>query len=185
MVLENIKNGVRFFEGGQFNEAEEIFLQALYLQPENYEILNNLGVIHYTKGHIQKAENHFLKSLIVKGDYPDALLNLAQIYQSVFWWEQSAIQLEKYILLDDKNVDILNQLGMVYLEMGSTQNERVVLAKYLEINPMQQLVKDTLKKIERRQINQQKGSQDFSFSLAKNEALAGQGLALMKTDLSS
>ncbi|MFH1673054.1 MAG: tetratricopeptide repeat protein [Pseudomonadota bacterium] len=145
---EEIKKAEELFEAGRIDEAEDIFSLVLQHQPENYEILNNLGVIHYTRGNVEEAEAYLVKVLAIKQDYPDALLNLSLLYMSVKRWEQAARQLEKYISIDSKNADVLNQLGVIYLEMGSKEAAVSALAKSLEIDPNQQIVKTSLERLE-------------------------------------
>lgn len=143
-----IEKGEALFADGQIDQAQVTFELVLQNQPENYEALNNLGVIHHTRGNIQEAEDHFLKALAVKEDYLDALLNLADLYQNAKRWEEAAVQLEKYIAIDNQDPNLFNRLSMVYLEMGNTEKARAVLTKSLELNPNQETVRDSLKALE-------------------------------------
>lgn len=80
-MQNKLKQGEALFAEGKIEEAEKCFLSLLEENPENEEVLNNLGVIHHFRGNFMKAEDYLLKALSVKKDYPDVLLNLANLYQ--------------------------------------------------------------------------------------------------------
>ena len=141
---EEIEKGEALFAQGKVEEAEKCFLSLLEENPENEELLNNLGVIHHFRGNFEKAEDYLLKALSVKEDYLQALLNLANLYQDTKRWEEAADQLEEYMAINDQDPNIYNQLGMVYIEMGNTEKARIALKKSLELNPEQKTVKDSL-----------------------------------------
>ena len=143
-MQNKLKQGEALFAEGKVEEAEKCFLSLLEENPENEEVLNNLGVLHYANGNVEEAENYFLKALALKEDYSDALLNLADLYQSIKSWHKAANQLEKFITIENQNVDAFNRLGMVYLEMGNTEKARAALNKSLELNPEQEIVRESL-----------------------------------------
>ena len=146
---DKLKQGEVPFAEGKIEEAEKCFLNFLDQNPEDAEALNNLGVIHHTRGNVQEAEGYFLKAIEAKEDYPDALLNLADLYQNAKRWEEAALQLEKSIAIDDQDHNLYNQLGMVYLEMGNIEEARTALKKSLELNPEQEIVRESLKELEK------------------------------------
>lgn len=151
--MENkLKQGEALFAEGKIEEAEKCFLDLLDQNSEDAEALNNLGVIHHTRGNVQEAEGYFLKAIEAKEDYPDALLNLANLYQSSERWEEAAIQLEKSIAIDDQDPNPYNQLGMIYLEMGNTEKAEMVLKKSFELNPDQETVRESLERLEKRDL---------------------------------
>jgi Flp pilus assembly protein TadD len=78
--FEDIKKGAKLFSDGQIGEAEAIFDSIITQQPDNYNALNNLGVIHHHRGNRSTAEKYFLKAVSLKKDYIDGCLNLAQLY---------------------------------------------------------------------------------------------------------
>ena len=148
-MQNKLKQGETLFAEGKIEEAEKFFLSLLEENPENEDVLNNLGVIYHSKGNSKKAEDYLLKALSAKDDYPNALLNLADLYQNAKRWEEAALQLEKSIAIDDQDHNLYNQLGMVYLEMGNIEEARTALKKSLELNSDQETIRESLKKIEK------------------------------------
>ena len=144
-----IKQGEALFAEGKIEQAEKCFLGLFNENPQDVEVLNNLGVISHAGGNFEKSESYLLKALSVKDDYLYALQNLAGLYQSANRWKEAASQLEKYIKIENNDHNILNQLAMVYLEAGNTQNARSALEQSLELKPDQEIVKDSLKELEK------------------------------------
>ena len=145
---DKIKQGEALFAEGEIEQAFSVFNTILENQPDNQEALNNLGVIYYSQGNREKAEDYFLKVFAIEDDHLDALLNLINLYQEDQRWQEAAIKLEKYIEKYDQDPKLYNQLGVIYLEIGNTEKARVVLAKSLELNPSQEIVKESLKALE-------------------------------------
>jgi len=145
---EEIKRAEELFQAGHVDEAERIFNVVLQHDPGNHEILNNLGVIHFTRGNVEEAEACLLKGLAVKPDYLDALFNLSLLYRSHKRWQAAARQLEKYISLSDKNSNALNQFGLSCLEGGHKEPAVAGPAKSIQVNPNQQIVKNSLGRLE-------------------------------------
>ena len=149
---DKLKQGEALFAEGKIEEAEKCFLYFLKENPEDAEVLNNLGVISHAIGDFNNAEGYLSKALSVKDDHLDALQNLSDLYQSASLWEKAAIQLEKYITIDNQDHNIFNQLATVYLEAGNTQNARSALEKSLELKPDQDIVKESLQELEKRNV---------------------------------
>ena len=150
--MTSIEEGEALFAQGKIEEAEKCFLDLLKKDPSNAEALNDLGVIQHTKGNIQEAEGYFLKAVEAKEDYLDALFNLADLYQNAKRWEEAALQLKKCIAIDDQDPNLYNQLGMICLEMGNTEKAKTVLARSLELNPDQETVRESLERLEKRDL---------------------------------
>ena len=145
---DKLKQGEALFAEGKIEEAEKCFLNLLEENPEDAEVLNNLGVIHHTRGNVQEAEGYFLKAIEAKEDYLDALLNLANLFQNEKRWKEAHGLLEKSILICKDDSNLYNQLGMVYLEMGDIEKAKTVLARSLELNPDQENVIELIKGLE-------------------------------------
>ena len=145
---EILKQGETHFSQGNFDEAEKCFIKLLDKNPKDAEVLNNLGVVSHIRGNFQEAESYLLKALAAKEDYIDALQNLADLYQSAKRWKEAAAQLEKYITIENQDPNIYNQLGMVYLEAGKTRNACSALKQSLKLKPDQDIVRETIEKIQ-------------------------------------
>lgn len=146
--MATIKEGEGLFSPGKVDAAEQSVLDLLQNDPENPAILHNLGVIQHAKGNLKEAEDYFLKAVEAKGDYLDALLNLADLYQGAKRWAEAAAQLEKCVRINTQEPNFYNRLGTIYLEIGNTENAVKALKNSIDLNPDQEIVKDSLKALE-------------------------------------
>ena len=60
--------GIAYARMGKKEEALKTFGQALELAPEDYEIMTNIGNIHFEKKAYEGAAEQYLKALSIKAD---------------------------------------------------------------------------------------------------------------------
>ena len=143
-VKNRIKEGEELFSEGKIEEAERLFLGLLDGEPNNCDILNNIGVIYHTQGKVNFAEDYFLKALTVENDHLDVLSNLANVYMESKRWKEAAVQLKRYVSIDDRNADIFFQLGLVYDAIGEKEKADAAWKRSLEIDPNRRSSQDFL-----------------------------------------
>jgi tetratricopeptide (TPR) repeat protein len=148
--MTDVKTGETLFSEGKIEEAEKCFLDLLKKEPTNAEALNDLGVMQHAKGNVKGAEDLFLKAIAAKQEYLDAYLNLVDLYQDAKRWSEAIAQLEECIQIENKDPNLFNMLGTFCLEMGNTEKARMALIKSLELNPDQELVRDSLMELEKK-----------------------------------
>jgi len=61
------------------NFAKELLLKALKMEPNNFNILNNLGLVFANSGESEIATNYYEKALNLKPDFLDALINFGNL----------------------------------------------------------------------------------------------------------
>lgn len=101
----------------QYTEALKNLLEANKLDPNNSEILNNLGMAYYFKGENELAIKHLFQALKLNEDNSDAKINLASIYYKA-GKIQEAEKLYKKVLKDltyDKQARTYFNLGLIEL----------------------------------------------------------------------
>lgn len=106
----------------QYTEALKNLLEANKLDPDNSEILNNLGMAYYFKGEKEIAIKHLNRALEIDEKNSDARQNLASIYFKDNNFE-AAEKIYKQVLKDltyDKQARTFYNLGM--LEMVAKRN---------------------------------------------------------------
>jgi len=145
--MSKIREGETLFKEGNLDEAEDLFVSLLSEDPENTEILNNLGVIHHAKRNIKDSEDCFVKALSTEEKNLDALLNLADLYQEQGRFGETVNCLEKYISIETKDIDILNRLGLIYLKRDDASRAEEVFKASLKLNPEQKNIKQHLEEI--------------------------------------
>lgn len=121
----NIKQASLYFGAGtqslmekQYTEALKNLLQANQLDPENSDILNNLGMAYYFKGEKDLAVKTLNNSLKINPDNSDAKVNLASIYFKDGRLAD-AENMYKQVLKDltyDKQARTLYNLGLIEMQ---------------------------------------------------------------------
>lgn len=111
-------SGTNSLINGHYTEALTALLKANNLEPENSNILTNLGMAYYFKGERETAVKFLNKALEFDKDNSDAKLNLASIYYN----DGEIDKAEKYyklVLKDltyDKQARTHYNLGMLELQ---------------------------------------------------------------------
>ncbi len=72
-----LQDGERLFEEGNLHLARSCFESIIATDPQNFEALNNLGVIYFTEENYHQAILYFRNALKVNDNYGEALENLA------------------------------------------------------------------------------------------------------------
>ncbi len=107
----------------QYTEALKNLLTANKLDPENSDILNNLGMAYYFKGEEELAARTLNQALKINPDNSDAKVNLASIYFKN-GRHAEAEKIYKQVLKDltyDKQARTLYNLGLIELQ-GNNDN---------------------------------------------------------------
>ena len=64
---------------GKGSVAKELLLKALKIEPKNFNILNNLGLVSANSGEGHIASGYYEKALSLKPDFLDALINFGNL----------------------------------------------------------------------------------------------------------
>jgi type IV pilus assembly protein PilF len=115
----------------QYTEALKNLLEANKLDPDNAEILNNLGMAYYFKGEKDLAVQHLNRALKFDDKNSDAKLNLASIYFKDNEIDK-AERFYKQVLKDltyDKQARTLYNLGVLEV---TARNNNVAAENYFK-----------------------------------------------------
>ncbi len=81
-ALSNEANmdGLKYLKSGQYDIAESLFEQAIFLNPSNYKPVNNKGIISARKGDHAGAIRMYQKAIELDPSYEISQINLIQSY---------------------------------------------------------------------------------------------------------
>lgn len=115
--------GIRFIKEHDYDQAEEKFIAASRLEPENPTLLNNLGNVYKNKGALSKAMVYYNESYIFSDStFLLAVYNIARTYEEMGEYDKS---LEEFKSILPRTSDE-NMLTMVKFEIAHiliTQNK--------------------------------------------------------------
>ena len=112
--------------------AIESFEEALLLQPDSADTLNNYGVFLCRQGQVEEAEVQFLKAIAV----PSYLLvsqsyeNLSSCYLQIDNFEKSEMYLNKAIFHDPNRTKTLLQMVRLQYALGKYKESKQYLQKF-------------------------------------------------------
>ena len=90
--------GETFFKNGRLNEAIDLFLKAIEMDPSNVIATNNLGVAYWQEGKVQDALSYFTKAYELDTNHRDTLLNLKTALSRLECVEEAEIIGRNYLI---------------------------------------------------------------------------------------
>jgi len=125
------QDGERFFNENNIGEAGICFEQIITADPENYEALNNLGVIHFREGHLQQAIDLFHKALDSREDYGEALDNLAVCLEKNGDCAEAARIYKKILGSGNDNPETFTSIINCHLQSGDFSLAKDFLMRFI------------------------------------------------------
>ncbi len=117
-VQELIKQGLSAFYKEYHGQAEEIFLKALELDPDNAEVQYQLGSACYYQDKLDEALGYYKKAVELAPDDPHYNFVLGYSLKAHNDLNGAAEALEKSIALDNSDVQVYKNLGETYYLLG-------------------------------------------------------------------
>ena len=142
-----------------FTLAENLFKTLLEKEPENIELLGELGGLYQKTGRDEDALSIYQQILAIDDKNLMAMNSLGSIYRKLKRYRDSVSILEQGIIVDEHNIQLFYNLGFTYKEMEKyagaihcfemviTQNKDDVLA-YNHLGSIYSLQGDYSKAIE-------------------------------------
>ena len=117
------QQGQKNYERGQLGTAEENYLRAIALNPDNVDAHYNLGNLYEDLQQFDKARNEYL--IAVKGDVPEAYNNLARLFiqkkeypKAVALLNQGLLQAGKQNSFPEVRYNLFKNLGWARFKQG-------------------------------------------------------------------
>ena len=127
--------GLTILHDGRAAEAVECERQALRIDPDNVEALNNLGIALHALNALSEAENHFRAVLRLDPDHANATLNLGVIRQSLGHLEEAATLYQRARQLGADEARVCNNFALALAELGLLEAAETVCRDALAANP--------------------------------------------------
>lgn len=117
------QQGQEAYKRGQLGTAEENYLRAIALNPDNVDAHYNLGNLYEDLQQFDKARTQYL--IAVKGDVPEAYNNLARLFiqkkeypQAVALLNQGILQAGKQDSFPEVKYNLFKNLGWARFQQG-------------------------------------------------------------------
>lgn len=122
----NNKLGMDYLFMQRDKEADKCFEQALHIDKNSAEALNNRGFVEQMKKEYGKASKYYLKALAIRPNSPTFHYNLASVYFMRHKYDEAAAQYRTAYQLDP---DIFNRVSRVgIIAQTSSPEDRAAFA---------------------------------------------------------
>ena len=135
-------------QAGQYEQAIEIYHQALTKDAKNATLLNNLAVLHYKKGDLKTAANRFEESLKLAPSDGAIRENLANIYIALARdckkrgdYVNAKRVYERTLVYKPNNGAIYHELCLLALQDGELEQARSYLQQLEKVATTPQLTR--------------------------------------------
>jgi tetratricopeptide (TPR) repeat protein len=130
-----VKLGRFYREQRKFSQAEDLFKEAIELNPKNDEACVRLGWLYQSQGKFSQAEDLFKKAIELNPKKDCAYFCLGWLYQAQGKFSQSEGSFKKAIELNPKNDEACVRLGWLYQDQDKLSQAEDLFKKSIELNP--------------------------------------------------
>ena len=136
MELNNqIKLLIELFEGKKFEAVIKNSKTALKENPNNYFLLNLVGICFFKVKKYNKAEKFLRKALKINPDFDDGYLNLSLVLRAQKKLSDAIKNLKKFLVIQPNNPYAYNILGSIYQHLGEFNFAEKAYQNAISIKP--------------------------------------------------
>lgn len=126
-----------YYQIQRFDGAIEFLKKANAIQPDNYEVIVNLGNANFDGGNYAEAEKWYVAALAKKPENHDvrADLGLSFIFREKPDYDKAIAEFKNVLEKDPSHVQALQNLTVAYTKKSDAENAASALAKLEQIDP--------------------------------------------------
>jgi len=132
---EILNKALNFHKNGRLEEAKKIYEIVLEKNPNNFEIINLLGVVSsQLKDHV-KAINLINKAININSNHPSLYNNLGAVHKEMEEYDLAIKNFEKAIRLNPNYAEAYNNLGIIFRKKNQYKEAYNNYKIAIKINP--------------------------------------------------
>ena len=136
MSYDNIFTmALKYFDEGNFPEAERLARQIHHTAPNNPDVLNLLGLIAQAKGLHNEACSYFSAAIRQKNDNAGYLFNLAFSLKALGQYVDALINFNKVLELAPTVKETHNEIACIYETIGDIDKARLHWQYAIQMSP--------------------------------------------------
>ena len=136
LTIEEIFNlAVQNSQNNNHQDAQNLYLKVLEIDPNHLDTLNNLGVTFRKFRENQKAISCYEKAIEISPNYADPYYNLGNIFKDEGQNQKAISCYEKAIEINPNYANAHNNLGNIFKKLGEHQKAINCYEKVIAINP--------------------------------------------------
>ena len=125
----------RLFAAGDYQKAEEKYLQVLQQQNNNPIVLANLGIIETELNHLDEAEKHLRAAIALAPEDAFNYASLGTLKLKQGQNDEAIDALSRAAKLAPQNAEIQSRLGVAFSQKGLRGPAEAALRKALQLQP--------------------------------------------------
>ena len=133
-MQEKLDKALDLINQDEFSNAEKILTEILSVEPQNIEVIKNLGLCHINLDNPIDAINYFKKVIEIDENDATSIFYLANCYSRIGNKQDALNCFLKVLELRPDYIDVYKSLGMLYVELGLIDNAIELVHKALN-NP--------------------------------------------------
>ena len=130
-------------------DAKKLLIKILKKEPNNFHVLNNLGLVSAKSGDTKEAENYFNRALNLKPDFVEALINLGNLMTKQNKNKNAKEYFIKAIKINDQLIHPKVSLAGYYEQSGNFEEAKKIYKEILKINPAYTIADKSLSLIQK------------------------------------
>jgi tetratricopeptide (TPR) repeat protein len=131
----SLKQGLLFFERGEYAKAAEQFRAATASNPDSAKAHNYLGICYFQLKNYEPARGQFEKAAALDPSFASAYNNLGGIYAIKLEFEKAKEMFKKALSLAPNLVSANYSLGMLLFSLGENEEASAYLSRAIALDP--------------------------------------------------
>jgi len=132
---EILNKALNFHKNGRLEEAKKIYEIVLEKNPNNFEIINLLGVVSSQLKDYVKAINLINKAIDINSSHPSLYNNLGTVHKEMEEYDLAIKNFEKAIKLNPNYAEAYNNLGIIFKKKNQYKEAYNNYKIAIKINP--------------------------------------------------
>ncbi|HVG20939.1 MAG TPA: tetratricopeptide repeat protein [Blastocatellia bacterium] len=129
------KEGVSYYEAGQYQQAIEAYKRAVKINPEYADANYNLGMAYSSLGQYKEAIEAYKTAIRINHDYDAAYYNLGHAYSNLKQYDNSVKAFRQAIRKKPDYVEAYYGLGNAYLNSGDGEKAVHTFEEAIRLKP--------------------------------------------------
>ncbi|HEV2394741.1 MAG TPA: tetratricopeptide repeat protein [Verrucomicrobiae bacterium] len=125
----------RYYDAGQYDQAESAFLDVLHEDPNNVGALANLAAVQVRSGHLDMAERNIKQALTIESDNPFAVFVLGWLRMAQGKYDDALDALGRAAKLDPQDAEVQDFIGLALTQKGQREPAETAFRKAIQIDP--------------------------------------------------
>ena len=119
----------------EYKNAENLYKQIIVKEPNNYDALRHLGILHQDLGNYEEAYNNYLKCITIKPNGFEALNNLGAVHVRNKNYQLALKCFNRSYEVNQNYVPTINNLASLYHKLNRPREALNMSSKAIKMHP--------------------------------------------------